>query len=112
MEPIYNKIIQTSLIDIAMIGSPAIVMFGYILYLCACSNKPADANSNDVTERESQSPCISNDIHDKNSKLAFMLMMLLSVEPKLSEKYIHFARNIGYDHIVEDIAQDREPESE
>jgi hypothetical protein len=41
-----------------------------------------------------------------------MLLMLLSVEPKLNEKYMNFARNIGYDHIVEDIQHESEQEQE
>jgi hypothetical protein len=109
MDSIYN-ILHYPLFDIVTIGSPAVLLLGYMVYSCCSSNKTVDHESageelNHNTEAESE-PMDYDDINDKNSKLAFMLMMLLSVEPKLNEKYIHFARNIGYDHIVEDIEQE------
>jgi len=114
MDSIYNTIIQNHLGDIVMIATPAVVIFGYILYSCCRSIKVNDDDNNDTNDtKEYETQSVENNdshIHDKNSKLAFMLMMLLAVEPRLNEKYMHFARNIGYDHIVEDIAQ--EPESE
>lgn len=117
MESFYSNILQMSIVEITMISSPAVVMVGYLLYSCCSPNKEINdelvAEETDVKTDESESLDCDN-INAKNSKLAFMLMMLLSVEPKLNTKYIQFAKNIGYDHIIEDIAREyeSEPESE
>lgn len=39
-------------------------------------------------------------VDDRNSRLAFMLMLLLLENKSANRKYIKMAENIGYDHIL------------
>jgi hypothetical protein len=62
--------------------------------LCCCCCKPA------VVETDNSEEYDVVDVDDRNSKLAFMLMMLLLEDKGSNRKYIKMAESIGYDHIL------------
>jgi len=63
-------------------------------FFCCCCSKPVVVESDDSEEYDVV------DVDDRNSKLAFMLMMLLLEDKGSNRKYIKMAESIGYDHIL------------
>jgi len=45
----------------------------------------------------------TEEINNRNSKLAIMLMMKLMESPEENENYIQMAKNIGYDHLLKEL---------
>ena len=102
MDFIHTTIANASLFDMATMLSPAVVAFGYIVYSC-CGRSKTDDEIHVVVENHH-----CDDINEKNSKLALMLMMLLTVEPGLNRKYSNLAQTIGCKHIMSGSRDDNE----
>jgi hypothetical protein len=94
MEFVHTTIANATLFDMVTILSPAVVAFGYIVYSC-CGRSKTEDEINVIIERHD-----CDEINEKNSKLALMLMMLLTVEPGLNRKYSNLAQTIGCTHIM------------
>jgi hypothetical protein len=94
MEAFHATFANASLFDMATILSPAVAAFGYIVYSCCARSKTEEQ----PVVIEYTRDC--DEINEKNSKLALMLMMLLTVEPGLNRKYSNLAHTIGCNHIM------------
>lgn len=92
MEALQSTLANATLFDMVTIFSPAVAVLGYMVYSC-CSR-----------QKEEQPIVIEtryyDEVNEKNSKLALMLMMLLTVEPGLNRKYSNLAHTIGCNHIM------------
>jgi hypothetical protein len=87
----YNEFLQTNqtLIYACVVAAPALL---YMLSCCCCYR------TNERTYEDKEVAAINVD--ERNSRLAFMLMLLLTENKKENRKYIRMAESIGYDHII------------
>lgn len=104
MESLHLTLANASLFDMVTIFSPAVAVFGYMVYSC-CSRQKEERPV--VVETH-----YCDEVNEKNSKLALMLMMLLTVEPGLNRKYSNLAQTIGCKHIMNGERVDDEAESD
>jgi hypothetical protein len=74
-----------------IVAMPAILLFNM---MCCCCFRGNDNKSYDIREEEPVN------VEARNSRLAFMLMLLLMENKSINRKYIKMADSIGYDHII------------
>jgi hypothetical protein len=89
----YTELLKNNhpLVAAAFVAVPTILLFNMLF--CCCCNR-----ADDKTYEDKEVEAI--DVDERNSKLAFMLMLLLTEKKKEHRKYIRMADNIGYDHII------------
>lgn len=77
------------------------LLFASCLTCCSGSNNVATAKAEedfDTVDNDTDQEEVN--IVERNSKLAFMLILLLLENKSANRKYIRMAEKIGYDHII------------
>lgn len=89
----FNELLKNNqaFVATAALALPALLLFN--LMFCCCSFR-----SNDKSYEDKEVEAVNVD--ERNSRLAFMLMLLLTENKKSNRKYIRMADSIGYDHII------------
>lgn len=87
----YTEFLQTNqpLIYASAVAFPALM---YLLLSCCCYGTTGKTYEDKEVE--------AINVDERNSRLAFMLMLLLTENKKRNRKYIRMADSIGYDHII------------
>jgi len=88
----YAEFLKNNQVFVATaVAVPALLLFN--LMCCCCFFNRTDDKSSEDKE-------VSVNVDERNSRLAFMLMLLLTENKKGNRKYIRMADSIGYDHII------------
>jgi hypothetical protein len=92
----YTELLKNqSLVSTAMLVLPTVLLLNLLL-CCSCFNK-----AEDKTYEDKEVAAVN--VEERNSRLAFMLMLLLNEDKKGNRKYIRMADSIGYDHIIDPV---------